>query len=135
MIAKLFRLTESDVGKVLKRKKPFFSYTLVANVTKNQLAHARFGIILSGKVTKTSVDRNFYRRMFFELARPYIEKSTFDIVLVVKKGNVLTRKNPEHIANFEKEVTFLLKKIFSPLSHERPSPQYTAPHVHLPPRH
>lgn len=85
MIAKVFRLTESDVGKVLKRKKPFFSYSIVANVTKNQLAHARFGIILSGKVTKTSVDRNFYRRLFYETARPYIERDGMDIVFVAKK--------------------------------------------------
>jgi ribonuclease P protein component len=134
MIAKVFRLTESDVGKVLKKKKPFFSYTLVANVAKNQLAHGRFGIILSGKVTKTSIDRNFYRRAFYELARQYIDKGPYDVVIVAKKGTVLSRKDEESRQNFEKEIIFLLKKVFSQPSHERPTAQHTPPHVRIPPR-
>lgn len=85
MIAKKFRLSEPDVGKVLRRKKPFFSSFFIANVSDNRLAHPRFAIILSSKVTKTSIDRNFFRRRYFELARPFLSSFGKDVVMVVKK--------------------------------------------------
>jgi ribonuclease P protein component len=71
MIAKRYRLTESQIGKVLRFRKPFFSNVLVANVLDNRLAHPRFALILSGKVAKTSVDRNAYRRRFYDVCKAY----------------------------------------------------------------
>lgn len=54
MIAKQYRLKESQIGKVLRYKKPFFSTILVANVAQNRLEYPRFALILSGKVAKTN---------------------------------------------------------------------------------
>lgn len=69
MIRKQYRLKESEIGKVLRYKKPFFSNSLVANVVANRLGHPRFALILSGKVAKTSVDRNFFRRRLYEMCK------------------------------------------------------------------
>lgn len=85
MIAKEYRLTEREVRKVLSRKKPFFSYMFVANVLENKLEHGRCGILLSGKVTKGSVNRNFWRRRFYDLFLPTLGKLHADIVLVPRK--------------------------------------------------
>lgn len=52
MIAKKYRLSENEIRKVFARKKPFFSYMLVANVAKNNLHYSRVAIFLSSKVTK-----------------------------------------------------------------------------------
>ena len=85
MIKKAFRLTENQIGKVLKYKKPFFSNLAIANVIRNPLEISRFALILSGKIAKTSVDRNFYRRKFYVVASKYLSSSGFDIVVVMKK--------------------------------------------------
>jgi len=85
MIAKIYRLNEIEVRKVLRTRKPFFSYTFIANILPNNLGYNRYGILLSGKNTKTSVARNFYRRMFYDGVTLFINKSSFDIVFVPKK--------------------------------------------------
>jgi ribonuclease P protein component len=85
MIAKEYRLTEREVRKVLSRRKPFFSYMLIANTSDNKEKHGRIGILLSSKVARGSVNRNFWRRRFYDLSLQYLENLTFDIVLVPKK--------------------------------------------------
>ncbi len=85
MIAKRYRLKEAQIGKVLRRKKPFFSSILVANVAQNRLEYPRFALILSGKVAKTSVDRNFFRRMLYDICGEYLGNVSGDIVFVAKK--------------------------------------------------
>ena len=85
MIEKRYRLDEEELRKVLRMRKPFFSYTLVANICVNKLGHARFGIVFSGKQARTSISRNFYRRLFYETTRPFIDAFSLDIVFVPKK--------------------------------------------------
>lgn len=111
MIAKQYRLKESQIGKVLRYKKPFFSNILIANVSQNRLEYPRFALILSGKVTKTSVDRNFYRRLSYDICREYFSKISGDIVLVAKKGTILSRKDPQMVLKFRQELHLLLHKI------------------------
>jgi ribonuclease P protein component len=111
MIAKEYRLTEREVRKVLSRRKPFFSYMFIANVLENKLAHGRCGILLSGKVTKGSVNRNFFRRKFYDSSFTRLQKLPFDIVLVPKKGTLLDYKDWSQVAEFEKNIMFLMKKI------------------------
>ena len=118
MISKTHRLTERDIGKVLRKKKPFFSYHLVANTApqhpKESLDHPRFAIILSGKVTKGSVVRNFFRRRFYESARPYLEKNNaLDIVVVAKKGTILHPRDSAGVEAFDRDLAQLWDKIFS----------------------
>lgn len=52
MISKKYRLTERELRKVLARKKPFFSYMFIANVSANKEICGRSGILLSGKCAK-----------------------------------------------------------------------------------
>ncbi len=85
MIAKEYRLTEREVRKVLSRRKPFFSYIFIANTSDNKEKHARVGILLSSKVARGSVNRNFWRRKFYDLSLQYLDNLPIDIVLVPKK--------------------------------------------------
>lgn len=117
MISKTHRLTQRDIGKVLRKKKPFFSYHLVANTAtphpSEKLDHPRFAIILSGKVTKGSVVRNFFRRRFYEAVRPYLDqKIPLDIVVVAKKGTILHPSDLAMVEAFDADISQLLSKIF-----------------------
>jgi ribonuclease P protein component len=73
MIKKQFRLREKEVKKVLSMRKPFFSYNIVLNYRKNRLEYNRFSIVIGGKSVHTNVERNFFRRRFYD----FVEKSSF----------------------------------------------------------
>lgn len=114
MIKKIYRLNEFHVKKVLSQKKPFFSYGIVLNYSKNNLWYNRFAIIISWKSASNSVNRNFFRRKFYDLAKNYIipkEKNTFDMVFLLKKQTKLDKNDFESINSFEKDINFLIKKI------------------------
>jgi ribonuclease P protein component len=85
MIAKKYRLTENEVRKVISRRKPFFSYLFIANTFNNKHGYARVGIILSSKVARGSVNRNFWRRKFYDISLPYLDTLDCDIVIIPKK--------------------------------------------------
>ncbi|MBP6981827.1 ribonuclease P protein component, partial [Candidatus Gracilibacteria bacterium] len=114
MIAKKNRLSENEVKKVLSKRKPFFSYGLIANTFPNRLGYARCGIVLSGKQTKGSVNRNFWRRLSYDTSFPYLEKASLDIVFIAKKGTIFDYKNLEQREEFEKNIKFLWKLIQNP---------------------
>jgi ribonuclease P protein component len=111
MIATEYRLTEHEFKKVLVRKKPFFSYVFVANTFENKQWHIRCGILLSAKCTRGSVNRNFWRRRFYDIAWKNLSIAPLDIVVVPKKWTILDYKNPEHIEEFNKNIKFLFTKI------------------------
>lgn len=123
MISKLYRLKENEVKKVLKLWKPFFSYSIVLNYCKNNLKHDRFAIIISWKSVNWSVERNFFRRKFYDLIDSlYIKKQSLntekinfhshqDLVFLVKKQTKLEKNNFESIKSFETDINFLVKKI------------------------
>jgi ribonuclease P protein component len=113
MIKKIYRLKEKEIKKVLKFKKPFFSYNIIANYIKNNLWYNRFAILLSHKNTKTSVSRNFFRRKMYTLVSNSIYKSSFDIVFVPKKWKTFDKKKKEDILGFENDISFLIKKILT----------------------
>ncbi len=112
MIKKIYRLNENEVKKVLKFKKPFFSYSIVANTAANRLWHSRFAIVLGAKTCKTAVSRNFFRRKYFDLVSDYALKWNTDMVCVIKKWKILDKKDETAILDFEKDMKFLLKNIF-----------------------
>ncbi|MDP2090014.1 MAG: ribonuclease P protein component [Candidatus Gracilibacteria bacterium] len=139
MIPKLNRLTEKEVKKVLTRGKPFFSYGIVLNYQKNNLEKNRFAIVIGGKSVKTSVERNFFRRSFYDLVRNSINflpfskgapgrkyswgvpegggikdnntNKSYDFVFVVKKQTKLDKNDENIINSFKKDIKFLLSKI------------------------
>ncbi|MDD2907846.1 MAG: ribonuclease P protein component [Candidatus Gracilibacteria bacterium] len=112
MIAKKYRLTEKETKKVLHKGKPFFSYGIVLNLLKNDLPYNRFSIVIGGKSVKTSIDRNFFRRKFYDKCSGKIENSgqSYDLVFVVKKQTKLEKKEVSSIISFEKDLSFLLDK-------------------------
>jgi ribonuclease P protein component len=114
MIKKKYRLKECDVRKVLKWNKPFFSYWLIANMKKNFLGYSRFCIALSTKNTKTSINRNFFRRRFYDISRNYILKWWYDFVFIPKKWKTFDQKNWTQITDFDKDINFILKNTLKP---------------------
>lgn len=115
MIKKESRLVEREIRRVLKFRKPFFSYAFVANVATNRLGVPRFAPVLSSKSVTGSVGRNFFRRRAYELARPYLSKAVgIDVVVVAKKGSaVLDHRNADSVASFDRELRQLYQKVFS----------------------
>lgn len=112
MIKKIYRLNENEVKKVLKYSKPFFSYWIVANATQNNRPYHRFAIILSSKTVNHNVTRNFFRRKMYDMVASYISHNQGkDIVFVVKKQTKLDKKDFGSITTFEKDISFLLKKL------------------------
>lgn len=116
MIAKKFRLTEIEVKKVLKWRKPFFSYWIVANQAPNKLSYNRFALVVSSKSIASAVERNFFRRIFYEAVREEIfrqsKKQFYDFVFVIKKQNKLDKKDKKNINLYKREIRFLFSKIF-----------------------
>lgn len=113
MIPKLNRLKERDVKRALQRWRPFFAYNVVTNLSKNKLGYPRFAIVIWKKSVKSGVERNFFRRMFFDKVKPYLnnENLSSDIVFVIKKTIKLSTKNEDSIKAFNKDVDFIIKKI------------------------
>ena len=75
MIAKKYRLKEREVKKVLRKGKPFFSYTIVCNRLKTPSPGSRFAIVLGKKSIPNNVIRNMYRRIFYRETAKYTEKN------------------------------------------------------------
>lgn len=114
MIKKIYRLKEREVKKVLKRGKPFFSYQIVLNSIKNNFEYNRFAIVLWSKGVENNVERNFFRRRFYDYVYSYIslkkEWNWKDFVFVIKKNIKLNMKSQESLYNFKKDINFLLNK-------------------------
>ncbi len=109
MISKQYRLSENEVKKVLRFRKPFFAHGFIANILPNKVGHNRFGIVFSAKHTKTSIARNFYRRRLYDTLSEIMMTGSHDIVFVPKKGKTFHHKNPEDISNFDRDIGFLKK--------------------------
>lgn len=117
MISKLYRLKENEVKKVLrKRSKPFFSYSLVLNSLKNKQSHNRFSIVIWSKSVNSAVSRNYFRRIFYENSRKYIElqkdNSFFDFTVLIKKETKLDKIDQKAIQDFTKDLNFVFSKFF-----------------------
>lgn len=116
MIAKKNRLTERQVKKVLQKWKPFFTQWYVLNSCMNREETHRFSIVIWWKSVQNAVERNFFRRMFYEIVRnDFLEQQiwkSYDITLLVKKVTKLERNNKKSVANFQNDIHFLLRKLF-----------------------
>lgn len=112
MISKENRLSEREVKKVLTRWKPFFSYWLVLNYLKNNLNKNRFAIVIWWKSVKTNVERNYFRRRFYDLVSVCLDNQKWiDYVFVVKKQTKLDKKDEKILKSFKQDINFLLNKI------------------------
>lgn len=112
MIKKKFRLRERDVKRVLQKWEPFFSYGIVLNKQRNKLDCNRFAIVISWKSVSSWVERNFFRRRFYDFiwnSKIFSEK-WFDFVFLVKTKTKLSKK--DSLETFLKDLKFLLSKIW-----------------------
>lgn len=110
MIQKKYRLTEREVKKVLHKGKPFFSYSVVCNTFKNKQWHWRFALVIWGKSVKNSVQRNVFRRLFYDTVTPFLQNTDKDFVFVVKSKTKLDANEKKIRDNFKKDILFLLNK-------------------------
>ncbi len=117
MIKKIYRLKQREVKKVLKKTKPFFSYNIVLNYSKNKFPYNRFAIIIGSKSVVDNVTRNFFRRRFYDFVRnsflfdfDNFKETRYDFIFVVKKTIKLNKKNKKDLEKFEKDLLFLTKK-------------------------
>ena len=115
MISKKYRLREMEVKKVLKKWKPFFSYGIVLNYQKNKVLCNRFAIVIWSKSVVNSVERNFFRRRFYDEISKKLENknkdSGYDFVFVVKKQTKLDKNNNEILKKYLGDINFLINKI------------------------
>ena len=112
MLKKKYRLKQKNVKRVLQKWEPFFSYNIVLNKQKNKLLYNRFSIVISAKSVNCNVERNFFRRRFFDFIQENeISKKWFDFVFVIKTKSKFDKKNPESLAIFRKDLNFLINKI------------------------
>lgn len=112
MIKKKFRLKEKDVKRVLQKWEPFFSYGIVLNKQKNKLNYNRFAIVISSKSVVSNVERNFFRRRFYDLvSESKISSIWLDFVFVVKNKVKLWKKIDWSFTLFRKDLKFLINKI------------------------
>lgn len=114
MIKKIYRLKEREVKKVLSKWKPFFSYWIVLNKIHNNLPYNRFAIVIWAKSVVNNVNRNYFRRKFYDIIKNLIFplNNTFweDFVFVVKKQTKLNMKNENNLYNYENDINFLINK-------------------------
>jgi len=108
VLKKSYRLTESQVKKVLYKGKPFFSRDIVLNVLPNNLGFTRCAIVISGKSVLGSVERNYFRRLFYEYMRPFLYTGSHDLVFVVKSKTKLVRSEKKVSESLKKDILFLL---------------------------
>ncbi len=80
----------------------------IANILKNKENTGRAGILLSSKCTKWSVNRNFWRRHFYDLSHPFLSQIQEDVVFVPKKWIMLNHKDALQFAEFEKLLSIFL---------------------------
>ena len=116
MIAKIYKFKEKELKKVLRKWKPFFSHDIVLNSGTNTCNHNRFWVVIGGKSVVNSVERNFFRRAFYNEVQQFCSLESwwfFDCVFVVKKQAKLDAKDEKNVAKFKKDIHFLLRKVFN----------------------
>ena len=112
MLKKKFRLREREVKRVLQKWEPFFSYDVVLNTKRNNFNYNRFAIVISSKSVYSNVERNFFRRRFYDfISKSEIQKKWNDFVFVVKTKVKLDKKNILSLKSFYKNLNFLIIKI------------------------
>ena len=74
MLAKENRLKEKDIKRVLKNGQTFKEDFLILKMVKNNLDKARFGFIVSQKLSKKATVRNKIKRRLSNLAKAKIKK-------------------------------------------------------------
>lgn len=114
MIPKKNRLSERDIRKMVRQRGMFFWTCFIVNVIQKSIGESRYGIIFSTKHTKGSVNRNFFRRMFYRQVWLFLDlPASFDLLFIPKKGTRFSHTDSHSIAHTEADIVKLLQKIYS----------------------
>lgn len=105
---KLQSLKKTDeFSSVFSFRKRLYGEWLIAHVKPNVHTHHRFGLVVSKKIAKLAVDRNYMKRVLRELCR--LEQSAsngYDVVFQVRKAFAQA-----DFQRVQREVSFLLMKL------------------------
>lgn len=85
----LYKLKKTDeFSSVFSFRKRFYGEWLFANIMPNQQNHHRYGLVVSKKVSKLAVRRNYMKRVLRELLRVQtpVTINGYDVVLQVRKA-------------------------------------------------
>jgi ribonuclease P protein component len=84
----LYKLKKTDeFSSVFTFRKRFYGEWLLANIKPNQQDRHRYGLVVSKKISKLAVRRNYMKRVLRELLRNEPDSVTqgYDVVLQVRK--------------------------------------------------
>lgn len=102
-------LKADDFSSVFNFRKRISGPTLVIHYRNNSYQYARLGLVVSKKIAKLSVDRNYMRRVLRDLFRR--NKSNFNCLdLVIRPQKPFSAKNYNEI---ELEFDMLITKLKS----------------------
>lgn len=104
-------LKTDDFSSVFNFRKRISGATLVINYRNNAHHHARLGLVVSKKVAKLSVDRNYMRRVLRELFRRNKDNLSH-LDLVIRPQKPFNAKNYNEIVQ---EFDMLITKLKSRL--------------------
>jgi ribonuclease P protein component len=87
IVSSLTRLTNADdFSSVFILRKRFSGQFINILHKPNQLEYNRFGLIVSKKINKKAVARNYRRRVIRDVFRQHNNSSKLDIIIQVKKN-------------------------------------------------
>ena len=103
-------LKTDEFSSVFSFRKRIASSTLVLHYQPNQLGHPRMGLVVSKKIARLSVDRNYMRRVLRELFRK--NKSNFKNIdfIIRPQKNFCAKNYNEIVQEFDMLVGKLNKK-------------------------
>jgi ribonuclease P protein component len=106
-----FKLKKTDeYSSVFSFRNRIFGEKLIAHFQPNQFNHARLGLVISKKVVKFSVRRNYMRRVLRELFRHHQSKMPH-MDLIIRAQTPFCKKNyNEIVSEFDMLVSKLEKR-------------------------
>ena len=104
-------LKTDDFSSVFNFRKRISGLTLVIHYRHNDHLHARLGLVVSKKIAKLSVNRNYMRRVLRELFRRNLTNIS-NVDLVIRPQKPFSAKNYNQIAQ---EFDMLISKLISKL--------------------
>lgn len=114
MLARQLRLVkEKDFKKIFKQGKSFYTKIFQIKVLTNELEINRYGIVISTKVSKKSVERNKLKRQFRAAINEFDKKlvSGFDLVII---GFPAALSQEYKFIKNELEKSLFILKLFKP---------------------
>ena len=86
MLPKVFRISKNDLARNIHPATVLKTVHFSLRIKKNDHTHPRFSVVVSKKVDKRAVGRNFLRRQTYGAVLPLIPSLTaLDIIISVKK--------------------------------------------------